>query len=220
MKSLLKKYIFLLLVLSGAGNLSAQRPRTVPDSISQKWKKEKEFEYANNPVYWQKDKTPDQSALIKFISFLSAIIAIRWLLYILGAAVLGYILYQVVVVNNFFIFTKPALRKKNNAAAVPHPDRENYDEYINAAVHAKEYRLAIRYSYLKTIKLLSDRHMLMLHAKATNHEYVLQMQAQSGGKEFRLLTAIYEYVWYGGFQPDPERFEIISDNFKQFNNQI
>ncbi len=220
MKSLLKKNIFFLLLLFGAGNSYAQQLRNVPDSIAQKWKKEKDFEYANNPVYWQKSKTPDESALIKFIAFLSDSSAIQWLLYTLAAAVAGYILYQVAVVNHFFIFAKSGHRKKNSAEDIPERNQDNFDEFINAAAQAKEYRVAIRYSYLKTIKMLSDRHKLKLHAKATNNEYVLQMQSQSGGKEFRLLTAIYEYVWYGGFQPDTERFEIISDNFKQFNDRI
>ena len=87
MKSLLKKKIFFLLLLFGAGNLYAQQLRNVPDSIAQNWKKEKDFEYANNPVYWQKSKTPDESALIKYIAFLSNSSAIQWLLYILAAAI-------------------------------------------------------------------------------------------------------------------------------------
>ena len=94
---------------------------------------------------------------------------------------------------------------------------ENLDQHIREAIVNKNYRHAIRFMYLKTLKLLSDNHVITLHAKSTNQDYIRQMYKHDGLSQFRHLTRIYEYVWYGEFDPTEAQFEIISTNFNRFN---
>lgn len=71
--------------------------------------------------------------------------------------------------------------------------------------------------YLKTLQLLHDNNLIRLNAKSTNRDYIRQMQKHKDAGQFRFLTRIYEYVWYGEFQPDEKQFGIIRNNFNKFN---
>jgi hypothetical protein len=121
------------------------------------------------------------------------------------------------VVNNFFIFS--AARRKKTLAAESDDglQNENLDAKINEAAVNKNYRQAIRYMYLKTLKVLSENNSITLHAKSTNQDYIRQMQKHHRLAQFRQLTRIYEYVWYGEFHPTEAQYEIISTNFNTFN---
>jgi len=121
------------------------------------------------------------------------------------------------VVNNFFIFSG-GRRKKNAGEESGHElQNENIDERINEAVSEKNYRHAIRYMYLKTLKLLSEDNIITLHATSPNQDYIRQMYKHNNLAQFRQLTRIYEYVWYGEFDPTETQFEIISTSFNRFN---
>ena len=66
-------YRMLFLMLLGMPLLmKAQELREVPDSVTAAMQKQKEFAYANDPSYWQKEKPRDDSSMIKFFQFLSS----------------------------------------------------------------------------------------------------------------------------------------------------
>jgi hypothetical protein len=179
--------------------------------------KEKEFLYANNAAFWREDKPRDDSAFFKFLEKISRSIFLKGVLYFLLAVLILFILYQVIAVNNFFIFSRSSKRKKTKGdPGEEQTDIHNIDEKIRTAISAGDYRGAIRLMYLNTLQSLSDKQLIRLHAKSTNYDYMQQMKQKKGESEFRLLTRTYEYVWYGEFQPSPQQFGIIHNNFNQF----
>jgi hypothetical protein len=212
------KYLFCVLLFCAAHNSFGQQIREVPDSVADAMKKEEAFKYANDPSFWQKEKPGGSSALIRLIAAMLESPVMKWVLYLIIAIVLAYVIYQVIAVNNFF--TGPRRIGKKSRASLGGDDvPEDVEERIAAAIAAGEFRQAIRYYYLKTLGLLNAGHKIQLHAKSTNYDYMQQMQDQSNGNDFRRLTRIYEYVWYGEFQPDATQFEMIRSGFNQFNEQ-
>lgn len=188
----------------------------VPDSIPQNMQKEKEFAYANDPSYWGIEKPRDNSALENLFIFFATSPLMKWIGYTVLALIILLIIYQVAVVNNFFVFSRSG-RKKNKQGDVDEDLSEiDLDEKIRESVANSEYRMAIRYLYLKTLKALNERNAIKIHAKATNNDYLQQMRTSARYNEFALLTRIYEYVWYGEFQPGNQQFEKIHNNFNQF----
>lgn len=191
--------------------------RIVPDSLVRKMKKGKDFLYANDPNYWKKEKPRDNSALYKFLEAISGSIFLKGVLYFLLAVLVIFILYQVIAVNNFFIFSRPGKKKKSaGKSEEASANKENTDQKIRMAIDAGDYRSAIRLMYLNTLWLLNEKQLIRLHAKSTNYDYMKQMQQRKGAKEFQLVTRIYEYVWYGEFQPSEQQFKVICSNFNQF----
>jgi hypothetical protein len=223
------KYLLLLVVLLSLYNGTiAQKSgvkryrsvlRTVPDSVTSKMKNDREFLYANDPSYWVEKKV-EKSATQKFFERLARSPILKWILYTFLAIVILFVLYQVMVVNNFFIFSKHGRKRKEELADGEELSGEELDHKLSEAIAAGQYRLAIRYFYLKTLQALSDKNFIVMHAKSTNRDYILQMKARNEGSDFKQLTNIYEYVWYGEYQPTAQQFNIIESNFKRFISQI
>jgi hypothetical protein len=193
--------------------------RAVPDSVTGKMKKQRDFLYANDPSYWV-EKRPQQSSVASFLQKIGRSPVLKWVMYSFLAAVILFVLYQVMVVNNFFIFSRRARKKKAEESHDGDLDSENIEQKLSDALALGDYRLAIRYLYLKTLYLLSEKKLIALQARSTNRDYLLQMEHQDAGKDFRALTQVYEYVWYGEYRPSDSQYNTIETNFKRFFSGI
>jgi len=195
--------------------------RQVPDSITQHLKKEKDFAYANDAGYWVKDPPPQQQRDFwdYFYSFFQGT-AIRTIAYSLLIAFFLFVIYRIIVVNKLFLFYSSKKIKKEAGEEAINIDDDNIDEKIQKALDAKDNRMAVRYMYLKALKLLNDRQWIHFHAEATNYEYVNEMSKHKLADDFRFLTRVYDYMWYGEFILNNEQFEIVLNNFKHFYNAV
>lgn len=96
----------------------------------------------------------------------------------------------------------------------------NLDELINEATERKNYRLAIRYLYLKLLKQLNDTGFIEWKQGKTNHMYAGDLRKSSMYKPFEYLTTQFEYTWYGEFEINAGAFEIVRSKFNEFGNNI
>ncbi len=191
--------------------------RSVPDSVVEKMKKDKDFAYANDMSYWERRPPRERNWFDRMMSALSQSVALKFILYSLLTAVIIFGLYQVMVVNNFFILSRAKRNRNSKGEKAEESVSENLDQKINEAIYSKNYRHAIRYMYLKSLKVLSDNNLITLHSKSTNQDYIRQLYNYNNLGQFRQLTRIYEYVWYGEFDPTEIQFDIIKTNFNRFN---
>lgn len=97
---------------------------------------------------------------------------------------------------------------------------EDIPELIKAAVNQHNYRLAIRYYYLLTLKILSANHLINWKPQKTNEDYIKEFSTSDLKHNFENATKIYEYVWYGEFTIDAEKFEHLKIQFDTLNNTI
>lgn len=190
--------------------------RSVPDSVALRLQNDKDFLYANDPSAWEVNQQDNDPAFLKWLMAVVQSPLLRIFFYLLIAIVLIFVIYQVLIVNNLFIFSRSGKRTTAKNEDEEISDTQDLDALINAAVTDQNYRQAIRYLYLKTLRSLQEKNLIKLHAKATNQEYIKQMQRSQGSKEFNLLTRVYEYVWYGGYEPEREQYDTISRNFNDF----
>lgn len=215
--------------------------RAVPDSTVRRYKNQKDFEYANDPAYWdidhekelkrkreqeerewerrQKDQEYKKGFWDYFNSFFSGD-AIRIITYIVLGIFFLFIIYRIMVVNKLFLFYTSPKTKVNDSGEEVDIEDENLDEKIRRAAEAGDHRQAVRFMYLKTLQLLNERQWIKYHVDATNYEYVLQMSKHKLGNDFSFLTRIYDYVWYGEFTLTREQFDIVYNNFSHFYNAV
>lgn len=198
--------------------------RSVPDSAVNRYKDEKAFRYANDPQYWirAKEDTNNEAAYNKGFwgqvdNFFSNN-TVRTIIYIILGVLFLLILYRIVVVNNLFML--PSSRKRNDATETleNEMDDNNLEAKIEQAIGDNNYRAAIRFMYLKTLQSLNHKGWIRYHAQTTNNEYINQVNAYGVGNEFRFLTHIYEYVWYGEFALTKEQFHKVQQSFQHFVN--
>ncbi len=96
----------------------------------------------------------------------------------------------------------------------------DFSELVQNAVNEGEYRRAVRLLYLESLKELSKRGWIDWQINKTNHDYQLELSNTRVALPFDDLTLHYEYVWYGDFPIDGERYHRIEQVFRNFQNRL
>jgi hypothetical protein len=118
-------------------------------------------------------------------------------------------------------------RKKTNAIEEPieEPTTDNifemnFEKEIQKAIEAKNFRLAVRLLYLRTLRDLSNRNLINYTHEKTNSEYLLQLGNTPYYKNFFKLTRNFDYTWYGQFELSQESFTLVQNDFSSFKQQL
>jgi Domain of unknown function (DUF4129) len=93
----------------------------------------------------------------------------------------------------------------------------NFTDRINEAIDGRSYRLAVRLLYLQTLKRLTDNGLINWQVNKTNRQYAHELTGNALRPGFDRLTTQFEYVWYGDFPVDEDRFGAIQQQFREFN---
>jgi hypothetical protein len=189
--------------------------RIIPDSVVRGYKKDKIFEYANDPEYWKTEPVKENGFLENFIKFLFSK-GVRYFVYLLIALALLFTLYKIIVDNKIYLFYRSPKKNQEAGETALELQQEDFDARINEAMSLKDYRLAIRWMYLKTLQLLDRNGLIQFHPQTTNYEYLLQLKNHSLNKDFSLLTHAYDYVWYGQFEVNQAQADTLKTNFDHF----
>jgi len=218
--------------MAGAG-IDSLYLRQLSDSVRMRMQQDKDFWYANTPFEAQKQKRktgtadtgsekdhgadtgpepePESRSSGAFESLL-------WL-FIIG----GFIAFLVIYLSNSNI----RLFRRSRSIPEEEVDTETadiftipYQKEIDKAISAGNYRLAIRLLYLRLLLRLSEKNVIQYTADKTNFDYLLQLQGTSWYQPFFRLTRHYEYVWYGWFDIDREKFDVIQTEFKTLEQQV
>lgn len=91
----------------------------------------------------------------------------------------------------------------------------NFDKLIKQALKDNNYRLATRYMYLKTLKVLANKKTIEWHYDKTNTDYLNEIKDSKIKSLFKRVSYIYDYVWYGEFPIDEVNFNKNKDDFNQ-----
>ncbi len=189
--------------------------RAVPDSVIQLMQKRREFAYANDPSYWKKEKPSNES------SWFDWLITRNWFRYMVLTVMVSILLFaliKIAVSNRLFIFGSSG--KSGNAEENELLEKHNLAELILQAEAQNDFRLAIRYRYMKVLQDMDERHIIQLNAQSTNWDYVNTMASHPLKKQFLLLTQAYEYVWYGEFNINSDQYGYVKTEFLQFENSL
>jgi len=76
----------------------------------------------------------------------------------------------------------------------------NFDEEIAKALAEKQWRFAIRLTYLNALKLMADAGLLKVKKGKTNRDYLYEISGNAAEKDFERLSFIFDYTWYGHFE--------------------
>jgi hypothetical protein len=153
-------------------------------------------------------------------SFLNSF-PVKFFFWTIAIFFIGFILYK--------LFFTGGLFAKRNAKADDEPankEPEILDDYsaYNVLIHEAElkndFNLSIRYLYLQSLKKLADNELINFSPDKTNNLYVQELHGRSYQEAFALLTLNYEYVWYGRFTMDINRYRKLKGQFILFSKKI
>ena len=135
---------------------------------------------------------------------------------IIAVALFGYIVFKLFLSNSSFL-SRSRKNIASDIAVVEEEDASDVDSLLRNATKNGNYRLAVRYLYLQSLKRLSERKYIEINTNKTNYEYVTEIRKHKFANEFASLTLQYEYVWYGEYPVDERLFEQIQNSFTRFS---
>jgi len=240
------RYLYLIILCLGFNLLTFsqqdKRPEYYDDSTIEKktiskedleaYKSDKDFDYT--------EVKKEESILDKFVRWLRNILRQFWeAIFGVGSAsgflyfvfrILPYILLGVLIYLLIRFFLKVnsnnLIAKNQNKGQVVFSEEEqiikneDINALINEAILQKNYRLAIRYYYLLSLKKLSDNDNIAWQPQKTNEDYIKELSQSNYQLDFENITKIYDYVWYGEFKVDAFKFENLKLPFEALNKTI
>lgn len=99
-------------------------------------------------------------------------------------------------------------------------ERTDIDYLIESAENNADYRLAIRYYYLSILKALSLKKLIQIEDDKTNSEYLSEIFNTPYKDKFQYTSYLYDYIWYGEFPLNAEKYEAAKIHFQQLIKQV
>ncbi len=231
MKNIYKIHICLIFILFSVSGYSQPDDEIKYDTESEinvrlsdkieKYKNDKAFDYTD-----ELQKEPETlwerflSWLARKLSWLFRKIdeggAISWIFYIIIFGVLAFVVTKLLGLKYQSLFFRSKKLKSGLDLETYDEDIHslNFDKIISEAEALQQFRVAVRYMYLKLLKILSDREIIIWEINKTNKDYRKEMRKSKYNKYFNKLTLAYEYVWYGDFNINLNDFSNIKRDFK------
>jgi len=146
---------------------------------------------------------------------------IEYIIYLIMGGLVIYLLVRFLLGEKM-----SAIFKKNPPGIIDinfsenHIEKVNLDALLNNALGQNDFRLAIRYQYLRTLKTLSQKSIIDWHFEKTNWDYLKEISTPSIHNLFQEVSYLYEYIWYGEQHIDENIYGAAEARFQALENQI
>lgn len=142
----------------------------------------------------------------------------KWVLIVAG---LGLIIFLLLKTDIRFLFYGKSKSNKIDFSEIAEDIHQiDFDKQINEAISKKDFRKAVRLYFLKILKLLSDKNLIDWKPDKTNYDFYLELKEQKFQNDFRSVSILYDYVWYGDFSLNETEFKTAAQQFRQFNEHL
>jgi Domain of unknown function (DUF4129) len=239
-KVTLLKYSFLFLLLSQS-LVFAQKPDSAKAIVQQldqsniscrRPAQERLNDYRNDRDYqYGQDTAPPQNPIAQFwywlmkqLSdfFISKSFDSFWQYVILAVvAVLAlWLIWKADFVKGLFVSQSENQNGLDYETLTENIHELNFGDLLENARSQHNYRLAVRYLYLQTLKKLADAQLISWQPNKTNRMYANELSANVNGSNFENITRQFEYVWYGERPIIESEFMDIQSEFNDFSKSI
>ncbi|HEY9183992.1 MAG TPA: DUF4129 domain-containing protein [Salegentibacter sp.] len=201
-------------------------------SLLQEWKNDKDFAYLEQETstgWWTQFKGWINKKFHAFIDWLFGSyepggileLFISILPYLLLLMVLSLVAWLFVKLNPVYA-TAPSGKESRVFFSEEEKIIKSKDisKLIKKAVSEGNYRLAIRYHYLDTLRKMDMHGIIDYSFDKTNQDYLAEIKVKKLQHQFKRITRIYEYSWYGEFQVNQENFSLAESAFSKIEEMI
>src|SRR5450432_1163132 len=179
----------------------------------------RDYEYANNPEYWKKDKIQNDPGSFSFWNFFRNK-AVQWILFLGVIAIILYGIYLLAKENNFKWLNRNSQHNQLRETESARQESVDYDEAIRKYQSEGNYPMAIRYMYLRLIQTAVVKNIIQIRESSTNAEILRAFGSHPLAGEFRYLATAYEYIYFGDFNFNQEIFEGLKKRFDVFQQKL
>jgi hypothetical protein len=194
--------------------------RKIPDDELTSVRSDDAYWYVNEAPDRKKEKPKDEPKKRRTVFNEKWFKTLSWILLIGGFVAL---LIWFLATGNISLFKKrPQTQADGNTVEEQSENifEMNFEKEIEKAVNARDFRMAVRFMYLRTLRDLSLRNLINYTHEKTNSDYLFQLAGSPYYKNFFRLTRNFDYTWYGQFPLTSERFSLVQADFNNFKQQL
>jgi len=96
----------------------------------------------------------------------------------------------------------------------------NIDTLIEEAIRNGNYRMAIRWCFIRSLQLLNQQKLITWQPSKTNIDYQYELKDQNLRENFSKLSYVFEYVWYGEMVTNESTFSKYRNETNKFNGEL
>ncbi len=204
-------------------SLSTINERIVKKEAIEKYLHDKKFDYSKEITQapeslWDRFLRWLQYKILELLNMSVETKQIRFLIIVGVISLVVFLLLKTEIRGLFF---KNRQRAKINYEVENEDIRKiNLDNIISEAIQQADYRKAVRYLYLKLLKELDNKEFIVWKMNKTNRDYLSELANNELKPEFKYLSMVYEYVWYGDFSIQQTNFNTIHSSYKNYFDLI
>ncbi|HSI71222.1 MAG TPA: DUF4129 domain-containing protein [Gillisia sp.] len=196
------------------------------------YKQQKDFDYlkeVENDSWWSRFKKWLDMKYHQFMEWLfgeytanSILLFILMILpYLILAAILGLIVWLFIRLNPGASLLgdpqEPQVYFNEEEEIIQNADISGL---IEEAIANKDYRLAIRYYYLRLLKNLDKQGIIKYEYQKTNAEYLAEIKEQDLQHSVKRIIRLYNFIWYGSFPVTGEDFNTVRESFRSIETNL
>lgn len=207
-------------VLSDTSDIFVRQPDS---ALIENFRNDKDFDYSASP--------PGQTKNI-FRNFFSKIF--RHLQKGMNLFVVVPVFFRVLIISVILLFiyilvSRTRLKKifySDKKISTRFTEKENFtdvtdiDQLITTSITEKKFREAIRFLYHKVIHELDSKKLIVLSKNKTNLDYLKDLNNTMYYMDFKHVSLIYEYAWYGNFSLSEDDFKSLSKKYYDFLGKV
>lgn len=190
----------------------------------QKFKSQKEFQYNRQvyqgPGWWEQfmnwlsrkldEKIPEGTTkavwdVVKTVVVIAAVLLVLYWLF--QSEMRG-------------LFYKNRSSKYNQIEELLQKSETDLDAYLKQAVEQADYNQAVKWYYIKTLKLLTEQGLIKWRQEKTNHQYFAELSEAQTRQQFERLTNFFEYSNYGHFVLNKQHLGTVQDLFNRMSSKF
>jgi hypothetical protein len=147
---------------------------------------------------------------------ISNIIIPAWLGYFVLISLSVFLIYKIFRSRFKPVFYSPLMNETENPEGIPDDIHSLvFDNLISRALSDSDFRTALRFHYLKLLRLLFDKGLVEYRKEKSNRDYQKELADSIIYKSFIRLTVIYEWAWYGKFNISSNDYSYLSPEFEK-----
>jgi len=147
----------------------------------------------------------------------AVILILKW---ILIAAALGLIIWLILKNDVRALFYRGSKSSDIDFVEMTEDiNKIDFDKLIEEEIINKNFRRAVRLHFLKSLKILSDNELIVWKPDKTNYDFYTELK-EPVQTDFRRISILYDYIWYGNFPIDENEFDNAKSKFSKFHEMI
>lgn len=118
------------------------------------------------------------------------------------------------------VFRKKNPNMINSKVTTEDIHQEDLEGKYQLALKQSDFRSALRYRFLLSLRNLNDKNLIEWTAEKTNRDFYYEIKSAELQSAFQKLTYWFDHTWYGGFSMDQELYEWVDSDFVHFQQKL